>query len=180
MANYPKVDPTKLTIAEKEAVAAHARQGGSMTNMKWTLLNDLPSFKAYMSWYDLREGLLRFLTPFEFNVFAYAISTGNDCLVCSTFFRKILLDSGKDPDHLILSPREKLLFGLGRAIDKNPHAINPGLYAELDKNFSEKEALQLLAFAGIMVATNLFVTIAQVDLDEGLFPYQKKEGKKHE
>jgi hypothetical protein len=35
-------------------------------------------------------------------VFCHAISAQNDCLICSTFFRRLLADGGEDPDDLAL------------------------------------------------------------------------------
>jgi hypothetical protein len=79
---------------------------------------------------------------------------------------------------LQLRPPEQLLWDLGRAIAKNPHGIDEKIYGDLAKKFDEKQTIQLLAFAGMMVATNLFVTIVKVDLDEVLYPF-KKEGQKN-
>ena len=64
---------------------------GRITNMKRTLLQDKLSFKVYMEWYTLYDELISYgLTDRELTVFSYAISTGNDCLICGSFFKKIL------------------------------------------------------------------------------------------
>jgi alkylhydroperoxidase family enzyme len=41
--------------------------------------------------------------------------------------------------------------------------------------FTEEQIVLLIAFAGIMYATNLFNTIAKVPLDEVLYPYRGKQ-----
>ena len=174
MSRYKRADEYGLSEEQLKAVAYHEEvQGGHMTNMKYTLLNDLPSFEVYMGWYDLQKGLRDFLSEREFVILSYAISSGNDCLVCGTFFRKILIDSGEDPENLVLSETEQLLWDLGRAIVKDFHNIPLDIYERLEKRFSEKQIIQIIAFAGQMFATNLFVTVAKVDLDEILLNYRK-------
>lgn len=147
---------------------------GRITNMKRTLLNDVPSFKAYMEWYTLKDCLVPIIGERAVSLFSYAISNGNDCMICSLFFRKILVDSGENMDNPKLSDDEKLLMEFGRAIAKDPHSIDGDIYNKLSKKYSDKERTLLIAFAGIMYATNLFNTVAKVDLDEVLYAYKPK------
>lgn len=176
MSRYKRADEFELSEEQKEAIAFHEDvQGGHMTNMKYTLLRDLPSFQVYMGWYDLQKGLLEFLSEREFIVYSYAISAANDCLVCGTFFRRILIDNGEDPEHLVLSEREEALWQFGRALAADFHNIPEELYEKLETYFDEKQMIQIIAFGGQMYATNLFVTAAKVDLDEVLLNYRKKE-----
>jgi hypothetical protein len=149
-----------------------ARQG-RITNMKRTLLHSLPAYKTYMEWYVLRDQLVPFLGERGVALFSYAISNANNCLICSTFFRKILIDSGEDPDNPRLSETEALLMDFGHAIARNPGGIEEGIYRKLEERFSSKEIVLIIAFAGIMAATNLFNTVAKVPLDEVLYQYQK-------
>nr|AGS52146.1 putative transmembrane protein [uncultured bacterium contig00034] len=144
--------------------------------MKRTMLHSVPVFKAYMEWYTLRDLLVPFLGGRAVSVFAHAISAGNDCLICGTFFRKILIDAGDDPDNLILSEDEKLLADFGVAFAQNPHGVSEGIYARLRERFSEEQLVLIIGFAGIMAATNLFNTVARVPLDEALYGYTKKDG----
>jgi hypothetical protein len=78
--------------ASPEARTAHDehKKIGNITNMKKTLLNSVPAFNALMEWYTLRDEAAKFLTPLEINFFCYAISSENDCLICSTFSEKFL------------------------------------------------------------------------------------------
>lgn len=154
----------------EDQIAKHGR----VTNMKRTLLNDVPSFKAYMEWYTLKDSLVPIIGERGVSLFSYAISTGNDCMICSLFFRKILVDSGENPDNPKLSEDEKLLMDFGRSIAKDPHNIKDSIYEKLAKRYNDKERTLLIAFAGIMYATNLFNTIAKVDLDEVLYEYKPK------
>ena len=174
MGRYKKANEFELNEEQKKAIAYHENvQGGHMTNMKYTLLRDLKSFESYMSWYDLQKGLQEFLSEREFVILCYAISSGNDCLVCGTFFRKVLIDSGEDPENLTLSEKEEALWNFSRALVKDFHNIPEVFYLTLEKHFDETQMIKIIAFAGQMFATNIFVTAAKVDLDEILFNYRK-------
>ena len=148
-------------------------QHGRVTNMKRTMLHSTKVFDVYMEWYALRDLLAAFIGGRGVSLYSYAISSGTDCLICSTFFRKILIDSGDDPDNPALSDTERFLMDFGRAIAKNSHGIPQELYETLHANFSEEQQVLLIGFAGQMVATNLFNTVAKVPLDEVLYKYAK-------
>ena len=147
---------------------------GRITNMKRTLLHNVKSFDVFMEWYPMADLCKEFIGERALSLYAYAISEGNRCLVCGTFFRKILIDSGDDPDFPLLSDEENLLMELGFSIAEDPHNIDPDIYAALKERYSDEQRVLLFAFAGIMAATNLFNTAAKVPLDEVLYGYQKK------
>jgi alkylhydroperoxidase family enzyme len=153
-----------------DQIARHGR----ITNMKRTLLHSVPAFNAYMEWYTLRDLIVPFIGERALSLFSYTISNGNNCLICSLFFRKILVDSGEDPDNPNLSDVERLLMELGRQIAVDPHAITGDIYAGLKEKFTQEQIVLIVAFAGIMYATNLFNTVAKVPLDEVLYPYRGK------
>ena len=162
---------------EAAAIAAADRQvanhGGRITNMKRTLLGHVPSFDAYMEWYTLKDELVPFIGERAVSLFCYAISDANDCLVCSVFFRRILIESGDDPDNPQVTETEQLLLEWGRQIAVDPNAIDPAFRARLEAAFSPKLRLILVAFAGLMVATNIFNSVARVPLDEVLYEFRK-------
>ena len=157
-----------------DQIAKHGR----ITNMKRTLLHNVPAFKAYMEWYTLYDLLVPVVGERAMSLYSYAISNGNDCLICSTFFRKILIDSGDDPDDPKISDAEELLIDLGSAICVDPHNIPDEIYDRLKEKFTEEQIVLLIAFAGIMYATNLFNTVAKVPLDDILYKYRKSEDNK--
>ena len=154
-----------------DQIAKHGR----ITNMKRTLLHDVQSFKTYMDWYTLYDELRPTFGDRALQIFSYAISTGNDCLICGLFFRKILVDAGEDPENLQLDETERLLLDFGVQITKHPHSIDPVIYEKLRAKYSDTQLVQLIAFAGIMYATNLFNTVAKVPLDEVLYSYQRED-----
>ena len=162
--------PDDIRAEYDDQIAKHGR----ITNMKRTLLQDKLSFKVYMEWYSLYDELISYgLTDRELTVFSYAISTGNDCLICGMFFTKILVDAGEDPKNLTLSEREKLLVDFGTQITNNPHGIDEEIYEKLRAEYDDRTLTALIAFAGIMYATNLFNTVAKVPLDDVLYSYIK-------
>lgn len=151
---------------------------GRITNMKRTLLHNVPAFKAYMEWYTLYDLLVPVVGERAMSLYSYSISNGNDCLICSTFFRKILIDSGDDPDNPKISEVESLLIDFGSAICVDPHNIPDEIYDKLKEKFTEEQIVLLIAFAGIMYATNLFNTVAKVPLDDILYKYRKSDENK--
>jgi alkylhydroperoxidase family enzyme len=172
----PYIPMTEYDTADSAVRAAYDSQiarHGRITNMKRTLLHHPPAFDAYMEWYTLKDAMVPFLGERAVAVFSHAISSENECLICGTFFRKILIDAGEDPDALALSDEEQLLVDFGQAIVARPHDIPEGIYAKLRDNYSDQQLVLLIAFAGLMVATNLFNTVAKVELDEVLYEYKK-------
>ena len=120
-----------LPPAAKAAHDAHTRVA-RITNMKRTLLHSVPAFDALMTWYPLRDTVQPFLGERLTTLFAHAISAETDCLICSTFFRRILIDSGEDPDALALDEREAGVVAFGRALAQTPHRIPDALYEPVE------------------------------------------------
>jgi alkylhydroperoxidase family enzyme len=172
MARIPPVDDAAAAPEAREAASAHAATGGRMTNMKWTLAHSPAAFRALMEWYPLRDEVQPFLGERRTWIFCHAISSENDCLVCSTFFRRLLIDAGEDPESLELDDLDELVVAYGRRLATDPHGVDDELYARLAERFDEREIVLLTAFGAIMVATNVFNDALGVDLDGYLEPYR--------
>mgnify|MGYP002778403067 CR=1 FL=1 len=177
----PRIEPISREQADPQAqqvwddqIASHGR----MTNMKRTLARSGPALAAYMQWYPLRQEIAPFLGERLTNLFAHAISTQTDCLICGTFFRRILIDAGENPDELKLDDREQLVVEFGRQIAKDAWGVSEPLFARLQSYFNDDEILKLTAFAGLMVATNIINTL-HVELDDYLAAYRSKESHQH-
>jgi alkylhydroperoxidase family enzyme len=172
----PRIRTVEYAEATPAVRAAHdevVREHGRITNMKRTLLHSLPAFRALMEWYPLRDTVQPFLGERLTNLFAHAISTDTDCLVCSTFFRRILIDSGENPDEFALDEREGVVVEFGRQLAKPFARVSDDLYERLAAAFSEEQIVVLTAFGALMVATNVFNNALDVELDGYLEPYQK-------
>ncbi|MBQ6023654.1 MAG: hypothetical protein IJR51_04020 [Clostridia bacterium] len=182
MSYIPMTEYDSADEAVKREYDDQIAKHGRITNMKRTLLHNVPSFKAYMEWYTLYDELKPVLGDRALQIFSYAISNGNDCEICGSFFNKILRDNGDDPDDLKLNETEELLYTLGTAISIDPHDIPDFVYEGLKAKFPDDVIVTIFAFAGIMYATNLFNTVCKVDLDEVLYDYnimKKKEEKQN-
>jgi alkylhydroperoxidase family enzyme len=175
-----------LPLSEREGASAEVQaefdywneRSGRITNMKRTLLHDLPTYRAYMEWYPLYDSLAQVVGKRALNIFCYAISTNNHCLLCSTFFQQIFIDAGEDPADkgaFQLTGTEQLLLDFGAAIATDPNRVPEGVYASLKETFTDEQIVQLIGFAAQMVATNYFNMVAQVPLDETLESYATPE-----
>lgn len=171
----PYVPMTEYETASEEVRREYDDQidkHGRITNMKRTLLHNVPSFKAYMEWYTLYDELQPVLGDRALSILSYAVSSGNDCLICGSFFKKILEDGGDDPDDLTMNETEALLHTLGTCVSLDPHNIPDYVYDGLKERFSDEVIVTIVAFCGLMVATNLFNTVMKVDLDEVLYNHK--------
>lgn len=174
MARINPVEYENANAEAKKEFEDQIQKNGRITNMKRTLLHSLPAFRALMEWYPLRDELLTFIGEREFNLFSHAISAENHCLVCSTFFRKILVDSGDSPDDPKISEKEQVLIDFGRQCVVDPNGVDDTLYGRLISLFTDAQIVALTAFAGLMIATNLINSALKVELDEYLINYAKR------
>ena len=81
----------------REAAEKHLAKGYAMTNEKRTLLHNRVAFEALegMS-YAVSAELKKFVGSRAANLFEYALSLENDCLVCSTYYRVAMKKLGID------------------------------------------------------------------------------------
>ena len=172
MPRIPPVDETSAPPQSRELAAAHAATGGRMTNMKWTLAHSPVALDALLQWYPLHDRVAPVLGERRTWLYCHAISTQSDCLICSTFFRRLLADSGEDPDDLRLDELDELVVDLGRRLADDPHTVDDDLHARLAERFDTAQIVDLVAFGAMMVATNVFNDALQVDLDGYLTPYR--------
>jgi alkylhydroperoxidase family enzyme len=172
----PRIPPLDSEAAPPEARAAaeaHVRNHARMTNMKRTLLHSLPAFNALMEWYPLRDTVQPFLGERLTTLFAHAISAETDCLICSTFFRRMLIQTGENPDRLKLDEREAAVIEFGRALAVSPFKVPEPVYQRLESHFEPAQIVALTAFGALMVATNVVNNALDIELDEYLQPYRK-------
>ena len=97
----PRVKPIDYATSPADVRAVHddvVAEHGRVTNMKMTLLRSMPAFRALNEWYPLHDTVVPFLGERLTTLFSHAISTETDCLICSTFFRRLLIDAGENPD----------------------------------------------------------------------------------
>jgi alkylhydroperoxidase family enzyme len=174
VSRVPQIDYDSAPPEIREAHDDHIRRHARITNMKRTLLNSLPAFQALMEWYPLRDTVQPFLGSRLTVLFAHAISAETDCLICTTFFRRILIEEGEDPDRLDLSERDAAVVEYGRRLAVSPFRVPAAVYDRAAAHFDPAQMTALTAFGAIMVATNVFNNALEVDLDEYLHPYRRE------
>ena len=168
---YPLAN-SELTEPVRLAFAKHVEEyQGRITNMKSTLGYSLLAFEVYMQWYPLYRQTETILGDRMAYLFAYSISYASNCPLCSTFFRKIIIDSGENPEKLQLSTHEQQLLDFGSAIASHKGNIADDIYNNVSELYSKEELIVLIAFAGQMIATNIFNNVIETDIDEYLEEY---------
>ena len=173
MARIEPLATTEISPDVKIAFERHVQEySGRLTNMKATLGRSLIAFEAYMQWYPLYSEVEKILGKRMASLYAHSISCAADCPLCSTFFRKIIIDSGETPENLELSESDKDLLNFVSSIAKHKGNIADRLYNIVATKYNEKEMVVLAAFAGIMIATNIFNNVIETEIDEYLSDYR--------
>lgn len=162
------IDPRAQAELDRQQ-AAHGR----VTNMKRVLSRSPAALSALMQWYPLRDEVAAFLGDRTTTLFAYAVSAQADCLICSTFFRRLLIDAGEDPDQPQLDDKTAALIAYGRAIARDSNSVPDEIFDGIRTFLSPDQIVAITAFAAMMLATNIFNNALQVDLDSYLWEYQK-------
>ncbi|MEJ8305181.1 hypothetical protein [Saccharibacillus sacchari] len=142
--------------------------GTRVTNMVKTLLYSMPSFRA-MEFYPVRNELQKIIGSRAVYFYCYAISTENECLVCSTYHAKLLRDLNLAFDEFEFTETEKALIDYGRGLVNNANNIDPSIYDRLKAEFSSAEIVLITTVGCKMIASNIFNEALKVDLDEYLF-----------
>lgn len=165
MAYISQVTYENASEEVKKLIDEQIRDHGKITNMKLTLLHSIPAYHALMEWFPLEETIEQFLGERAVNFFCYAISTENDCLLCSAYFNKILKDLNIDFDTFEFTDQENVLIKYGRAIVNDANNVPKEVFDDLKKYWNEEQIVAITAFATIMIATNLINKVLQVELD---------------
>lgn len=152
-------------------LAAHGR----VTNMKRTLSRSPAALAALMTWYPLRDEVASFLGERTTTLFAHAVSAQTNCLICSTFFRRVLIDAGDDPDDLKLDHKTEALLAYGRSMARDFTGVPDEIFLPLKQYLTDDQLVALTAFAAMMIATNLFNNALEVEIDSYLWNYRKEK-----
>src|SRR5687768_2521673 len=136
----PRLKPLandKLSVETKEAFEKHVREHQSrITNMKATVGRSVLAFEIYMGWYDLYEKVKAITGERLAYLFAHSISVGSNCPLCSTYFRKVIIENGEKPEELILTEEEQLVLDFGSEISINSGNVDEQLYKKMTDKYS--------------------------------------------
>ncbi|TIU24568.1 MAG: hypothetical protein E5W38_30625 [Mesorhizobium sp.] len=171
------LSPIDYATASDEIRAEHDRElalRGRMTNMKRILLHSPAAHRIYAEWFTLRDLLRPMLDDRAIWLFSKAIAETMRAEIPVTFFRRALIDNGLDPEAIVPSADEALLISFGNAIAADANDIPDEIWTALKTRYDETLLVNLVAFAGIMVATCVFTSAVKVDLDPELEKYRKR------
>lgn len=168
MSHIPQIDYDTASDDIRQAHDEEVRVRGRMTNMKRTLLHSPAAHRIYAEWFTLRAELNPAVSDREIWIFSHAISKSSNSKIAITFFRRALVNAGFDPDALVLSDRERLLADFGTAIVADSNAIPAAIWERLKQLYPAKVLVDLVAFAGIMLATAVFNNVVEIDFDPEL------------
>ncbi|AZO08848.1 MULTISPECIES: hypothetical protein [unclassified Mesorhizobium] len=172
-----RLSPIDYATATAEIRAEHDRElalRGHMTNMKRILLHSPAAHRIYAEWFTLRDLLRPRLDDRAIWLFSKAISETLRAEVPVAFFRRALIDNGLDPDTIVPTADEALLIDFAKAVAADANALPDATWAALNARYDEALLVNLVAFAGIMVATCVFTNAVKVDLDPELEAYRRK------
>lgn len=172
MARIAPVSEAELAPSVKVVFERHVREcSAGITNMKATLGHSLPAFEAYMQWYPLYAEVEKILGRRLVARYAYAISHTAGCILCATFFRKVLLDAGEQEECTGLTTAEQAVIDFGKSIAKYHGNIADHVFNIVSGLYSKASMVVLIAFAGQMLATNVFNNVVETDLEDYLLAY---------
>jgi alkylhydroperoxidase family enzyme len=171
----PRIPPAQppLTPAAAEELARQRAAHGRVTNLKQTLAHSPAALLALMQWYPLRDEVAGSLGERLTTLFAHAVSTETECLICSTFFRRLLIDGGEDPDRLRLDEREAAVIAYGVALARDSRRVENAVFDRVAGFLTREQMVALTAFGAMMIATNLVVNALEIELDEYLYAYRR-------
>ena len=158
------VEPENASETARAAAEAHLAKGYRLTNEKRTLLHNAVAFNALedMS-YAVSAEMKKFTGHRAANLFEYAISLENDCLVCSTYYRKAMAAMGiEDLDAVELTEDEKLLVEYARAIVRDRKHIPDELFERLLARYGEEGIVVITTMGMFMIGNNYFNDILRV------------------
>ena len=165
MSRIAPVDPANASPEAQAAIDHHLQQGYRLTNEKRTLLHNAIAFEALEAQsYAVDRELQRLVGKRAADFFEYAISVQNDCIVCTTYFGKLLRSMGiTDFESFDFTPEEALMIEYGRAIARNPKQVPDELFARLQAAFDDETIIVMTTMAVFMIANNIFNDALQVE-----------------
>ena len=175
MSVVSRIGLSNISNEVKEVIEGHKAKGYRITNMKETLLHSVTSFQSLEDGvYNLQEELEKYLDKRTVVIFGYAISSNDDCIICSNYFKKILLDNGIDYATFEFSDDELLLIQYGKEFVENKAHVSDEILNKLRSRFNEKQLVEITSFAALLVANNYFNNALRVELDDYLLEYKDK------
>jgi len=166
--NYEELDPESATVWDEQI-----ERFGVMTTMKRTLALSPIASDAVYKLYPMIDKVSEYVGRRATLIFLQAVSSETDCLICSTYFRKYLVDAGIDPDNFQLTGEEDALVEFGRAMARDNAWVPDEVYNRLDF-LSDTAKVELVVLGGLMLVCNFFNNALHVQLDDFMEAYAEK------
>lgn len=174
MARVTKIDPEKASPEVKKVISEHLAKGYRLTNEKLELLHSPASFLAIEeSSYAVDRELQEIVGKRAADIYEYAISVQNDCIVCTVYFRKLLKSEGIDINDFQFTDDENLLVEYGQALAKDPMHIPSELKDRMQKRFNDREFVVITSMGIMMLANNYFNEIMETEPEQEIPGLQK-------
>jgi hypothetical protein len=171
----PRINPINTLntpLAVREAFDEHVNDYNTpISNVEATLGHSLLAFTVYMQWHPLYEKVKQIAGERAAYLYAWSVSKASNCAVCATYFRKIIIDFDENPETLALNDYENKLLDFGSAIAQYKGCIANHVYNDLAQYHNYEEMVVLTAFAGQIIATNIFNNVIETEIDNYLIPY---------
>jgi hypothetical protein len=103
--------------------------------------------------------------------YAFAISKASECTLCAALFRKEIVESGDDADRPILDIKDRALIDFGSSIARYKGNIADHVFNAVARHYAKEQVQVLVAFAGLMIATNIFNNVVETEIGQQLQPY---------
>ena len=172
MPRIPPVNSTDIGADIRKAFNKHTTAYNTrITNMKATLGHSVVAFEVYMQWYPLYEEVKKIIGERLAYLYAYSISYAADCPLCTTYFRKTIIDAGENPENFEVDEHGQQLLSFGSAIVAKQGFVEDELFDALKKQYNDEQLVVLIAFAGQMIATNIFNNVIDTEIDSYLSDY---------
>jgi hypothetical protein len=181
MGRVAMIDPETAPEKTKEVIQKHLAEGHALTNEKKTLLHSIPAFLAVEeASYALDDEVQSLIGKLDGDLFEYAVSVTNECVVCTTYFGKLLRNEHHlDPATYQLTRREKLLMAYAQKLGHSPKEITDEEFQALRQDFldhgdgdgnpvdgekADRIMVVLTAMGAMMTANNIVNDALRVDV----------------
>lgn len=156
--------PTDDDLTSAALAVSREREAarGPLTATERALLGHVPSFRAYQGLLVVRDELAPIIGERALTLFSYAISSASGAGAAASDLRERLVASGEDPDAPQVTETEQLLIDWGRVIGSAPHAVPAELSVRIERAFGPRTRIVLVAYAGLLVASNLVTSVGGI------------------
>ncbi len=167
-----RITPSTASAEALRAMAEHKAKGHRITNMKEILCHNAIAFEALEGGtYAVKSELFDRIGVRAVQVFGFALSNANECMICGNFFKKIIVDMGIDWNTFEFSDEEKDLIGFAEALHEDPNHVPDDVYEALQARYDEETMVVLVTYACMLLANNYFNNIVGTEVDDYLKPY---------